>query len=201
MAYTAANPLIFRWYLTPPLPVYFFAIFAGAERLFKDLKAPALQYGFIAAATLLTLRGWTLHPDHGPDRPAPDMAYIRLELLYQEAAAALGDVDLTAKTIAAGDIGALGYYTQARILDTIGLISPNSQGYYPLPDSYYTINYAIPPDLILDSKPDYLIILEVYGRNGLLDDERFVNHYRLIHEIPTDIYGSRGMLIFKQVSS
>ena len=149
----------------------------------------------------MTLNGWQIRPEHGPDRPAPEMAYIKLELLYQEAASILTERDLTNETIAAGDIGAVGYFTNAHILDTIGLISPVSLKYYPLPDSLYTINYAIPPDLILDHMPDYIVILEVYGRNGLLVNESFLNSYRLLKKIPTDMYGSDGLLIFERSAS
>jgi hypothetical protein len=92
----------------------------------------------------------------------------------------------------------LGFYTGARILDTVGLNSPVSTGYYPLDSRYYTINYAVPPELILDQQPDYVVILEVYGREGLLKDARFEQEYRLREKIPTDIYGSDGMLIFQR---
>jgi hypothetical protein len=83
-------------------------------------------------------------------------------------------------------------------LDTVGLNSPQSTTYYPLDDSLYVINYAIPPDLIIDQRPDYVVILEVYGREGLLKDRRFISDYTLRQVIPTDIYGSRGMLIYQR---
>jgi hypothetical protein len=44
--------------------------------------------------------------------------------------------------------------------------------------------------------PDYVVILEVYGRLGLLIDVRFEQAYELVQKIPTDIYGSDGMLVF-----
>ena len=101
--------------------------------------------------------------------------------------------------LAAGDVGVLGYETGARILDTVGLNSPQSSAYYPLDPTYYTINYAIPPDLVLDLRPDYLVVLEVYGRAGLLKNSEFQRQYRLREKIETDIYGSDGMLILERV--
>ncbi|HEY5672066.1 MAG TPA: hypothetical protein VIS10_18890, partial [Anaerolineales bacterium] len=97
-----------------------------------------------------------------------------------------------------GDVGILGYYTGARILDTVGLNSPVSTSYFPLDPSLYVINYAIPPDLIIDQAPDYVVILEVYGREGLLKDPRFQAAYHLRQKIPTDMYGSDGMLIYER---
>lgn len=146
--------------------------------------------------TLVSLSEWRLHPDHGADRPAPEMAWYKLELLYRQAADFVTPQLKPGAVLAAGDVGVLGYYTNARILDTVGLNSPEALDYYPLDQSYYVINYAIAPDLILDQQPDWIVILEVYGRNGLLRDQRFQAQYELAHKIPTDIYGSDGMLIF-----
>ena len=90
----------------------------------------------------------------------------------------------------------LGFYTPARILDLVGLNSPEALQYYPLDKEYYVINYAVAPEMILDQKPDALIILEAYGRLGLLQDARFISSYELEQTIPTDMYGSQGMLIY-----
>jgi hypothetical protein len=126
------------------------------------------------------------------------MAFIRLELLYEQVGRDLRDQIGPGEVLAAGDVGALGYYTGARILDTVGLISPQSVRYYPLPATDYVINYAIPADLILDERPDYLVILETYGRRSLLPDPRFEAAYSLVRRVPTDLYGSRGMLVFER---
>jgi hypothetical protein len=38
----------------------------------------------------------------------------------------------------------------------------------------------------------------VYGRLGLLRDPEFNEHYALIQTIPTDLYGSEGMLVYRR---
>jgi hypothetical protein len=233
IVFAAANPLIFRWYMTPPLPPYIFFILAGVETILiqatsvlarrkagdipgiaADVVAneerprpgpgrPAqllVAVIIIALPMALSLREWKLHPDHGLTRPAPDMAWYKLELLYRQAAdSLLEDMRQRGKpdpTLAAGDVGVLGFFTGVRILDTVGLNSPQATRYYPLDPSLYTINYAIPPDLIMDEQPTYLVILEVYGRQGLLKEARFQRSYRLLEKLPSDIYGSDGLLIF-----
>lgn len=258
LVFALPNPLIFRWYLTPPLPVYFLGILAGVETLvigsrygtsgIRNLKSestntvqpqtspepssssvdlqselgptssparnPSTQYPaytphkfpvrrgillvLLILPTLLSLTEWRLHPDHGSDRPAPLMAWYRLELLYRQAAGFVAPRMTPDSVLAAGDVGVLGYYTPGRILDTVGLNSPEALDYYPLDKRFYVINYAIAPDLILDQRPDWLILLEIYGRNGLLPDPRFQAQYELAKKIPTDIYGSDGMLIFRR---
>jgi hypothetical protein len=221
--FAVANPLIFRWYLTPPLPAYILSILAGAERIMTDLLKrsvkphPGFQQLAASPSSFLTIivpilvilvvpfslsmRGWILHPDHGSGRPAPDMAWFKLELLYRQAAEILSTQITPNQVVAAGDVGVLGYFTRARILDTVGLNSRQTERYYPLDASFYVTNYAIPPGLILNEKPDYLVILEVYGRKGLLKDPGFLQEYQLLNKIPTDIYGSDGLLIYRKKPS
>jgi hypothetical protein len=198
VAFSIANPLIFRWYLTPPLPMYFLAILIGVDHISQDLKKGFLFTIFSVGILLLTLNGWTITPDHGPKRPAPEMAFIKLELLYEQVGKDLKDQIQSDETLAAGDIGALGYFTRAKILDTVGLISPSASKYYPLSDEDYVINYAISSDLILKEQPEYLVTLEVYGRRTLFVDPEFQAQYRLIKKYDTDLYGSDGMLVFQR---
>ena len=200
------NPLLFRWYLTPPLPAWIFFIFLGLETILigknTDQTLSTLRRAIILVVMLLfpllSLREWQVHPTHGPDRPAPEMAFIELELIYAQAADWLTPRLQSGDVVAAGDVGVLGYMTNARMLDTVGLNSPVSTAYYPLLDNAYVINYAIPTDLILDERPNYLVILEVYGRNTLLVDDRFLAEYAQVYSLPTDIYGSRDLLIFQR---
>jgi hypothetical protein len=211
--FAAANPLMFRWYFSPPMPFYFLLILAGVWRLARDLgkwlarcvtrsprSASSIQHTVFAlcavAALTLTLNAWELHPNHGPDRPAPKMAWFQLELLYGRAAAVVRADAGPGDTLCAADIGMLGYATDMPILDTVGLVTPKSSNYYPADPDIYVINYAIPADLVLALDPDYIVILEVYGRLGLLPDPRFQARYQLLKKIETDIYGSDGMLIF-----
>jgi hypothetical protein len=287
-AFAIANPLVFRWYLTPPLPVYMLIILVGGERVIGDLlrlgretsliyrgeknlatggnsrlgketspiqhegkmlaieadqglgqeTSPDLRWKtspnlrsreahrresgyaesveskfsrvsfFRGLASLFVIllplgligRDWRIHPDHGLQSPAPEMAWYKLELLYGEAAEILQPLIRPGEVLAAGDVGVLGFKTNDRILDTVGLNSGQSLKYYPTNPDYYVTNYAIPPDLILDNQPDFIVILEVYGRKGFLKDPRFRNDYRQIAKLPTDIYGSDGMLIFERAA-
>ena len=214
IVFAAANPLIFRWYMTPPLPPYMFVILAGLERLLgggqqqlagariqarKKLAVALRGMLLVGLPVALSLTGWSWKLDHGATRPAPEMAWIKLELLYRQAAGLISPQMAAAATppvLAAGDVGVLGFYTPSIILDTVGLNSPLTLEYYPLDEALFVINYAVPADLILDQLPDYIVLLEVYIRNGLLQDPRFAQHYTLLHKLPTDIYGSDGMLIF-----
>jgi hypothetical protein len=200
--FAIANPLIFRWYLAPPLPFYFLCILAGIWTLTGTLRAErwrvAVPAALYAGMLAMSLNVWTPHPDHGPDRPTPEMAWHKLELLYEGVGRELAP-DVTAETVvAAGDIGAIGYFSGAEVLDTLGLISPQAVSYYPIdPSMLATTGYAVAPDLIFDERPDYIVVLETYVRNGLLLDPRFGEVYVLREKITTDIYGSDGMLVYE----
>ncbi len=203
--FALANPLLFRWYLAPPLPGYMLGILLGIYQILNAqyrLSKLNIRYWVLGAIVvwylISGLRAWTLHPDHGPDRPAPQMAYIQLELLYHQVASHLMPFVGADTVIAAGDIGALGYDTNARILDTLGLISRQTLSYYPLDPGLYVGAYAMPPQLIFDQRPDWIVSPEVYIRKGILKDPRLSTHYELFETIPTDIYESRGLLVFRR---
>ncbi|MEA4907633.1 MAG: hypothetical protein VB089_08435 [Anaerolineaceae bacterium] len=206
--FSLANPLIFRWYLTPPLPAYFFFILLGADTLLRQVL-PRLLPGaagqtavsllvLIALPLGFSLSQWERLPDHGPQRPAPKMAWIKLELLYQQVAREIAPQMDGETVLAAGDVGVLGYYTPARILDTVGLNSPEALEYYPIDPQAYVINYAIPAGMVVNQQPGWLVFLEVYGRRTLLADPAFQSGYTLWEGLPTDIYGSQAMLVYRR---
>ena len=215
--YAIANPLIFRWYLSPPLTFYFLGILSGILAL-SDGVVLALgrrlvgeewsaRFGrsgrwaviiFVMLALVSLGNAWTLHPPGPPDRLAPRMAWIELETLYQQVAKDLQDeLASSGGQLAAGDIGALGWTTGAPILDLVGLVSPQAKAYYPLPDEAYVANYAVSTDYVLDEQPEFIVILEVYGRNSLARSSSFAAAYQLWRSYPTDIYDSTAMQVFE----
>jgi hypothetical protein len=205
--FAVANPLIFRWYLAPPLPFYFLLILIGlysiltqlAGRLrWSDAAGRWLIAAPAAAFAVMSLAAWTFHPDHGAQGPAPEMAWYQLELYYADVGRSLANKVSPSTVIGAGDVGALGYFSGARILDTVGLMSPEASRYYPLSPDLYVISYAVPPKLILDYAPEYVVLLEVYGRQGLFLEPRFWASYDLVEKVDTDIYGSDGLLILQK---
>ncbi|MEB2289101.1 MAG: hypothetical protein OZ934_13425 [Anaerolineae bacterium] len=207
--FSAMNPLIFRWYLAPLLPPYFVAIVMGVWAL-AGAVAEAVQHprlGPVASATLgalfvaLSLNAWVLHPDHGADRPAPEMAWHKIELNYRRMGEILHNeygVD-EATVVAAGDIGAVGYYSRAHIFDTVGLVTPEVSAYYPLDASLLAegANYAVPPALIMDYEPDYVVLMESFVRNGLARDTSFKQRYAQARIFATDYYGT-GMILYQR---
>lgn len=209
--FSLLNPLIFRWYLAPPMPALMLGITLGAWSLMRPLlrierRAPQLTgAGVLAALGMLwlamSINGWVLTPDHGSQRPAPRMAWHAIELLYRQMGSALrDDYGVTRDTrVASGDIGAVGFYSGATIVDTVGLVTPELTRYYPVDPALIVEgqNYAIPPQLIADTQPDYLVTMEAFVRLGLAQDEAFLRDYVLVLEYPTTFYGT-GMQLWQR---
>jgi len=193
--FALANPLIFRWYLAPPLPAYFLAIGCGVAALVALLPRGGGRRGVAVAAAgfalLTTLNAWEWRQ--------PRMAFHDLEQNYARMAGILrAEHGLTTSSVlAASDIGALGFYSRAHIFDTIGLVTRGTTPYYTATPRTPGSNYVIPPDLILDRQPDFVVVMEIFIRDGLAQDPRFVAQYELVEAIPTDYYGT-GMLAFKR---
>jgi hypothetical protein len=196
-AFAIANPLIFRWYLAPPLPPLITLILLGAWGFLR--RVPRLQPLALGGLALLwgftSLNAWTLQPDHGPNRPAPRMAWHQIELYYEQVAKELvSQHGVSADTVVlAADIGTIGYFSRARIIDTVGLVTPTAVRYYPIPPDLIVSgqNYAIAPALVLDTTPEFLVVMEAFVRLGLERDAAFKQQYGdPIIRIPTTFYGT-----------
>ena len=58
-------------------------------------------------------------------------------------------------------------------------------------------NYAVPPAIILDYRPDYIVLMEDFVHNGLARNSKFNELYAQVEFIPTDYYGT-GMILYQR---
>jgi len=200
--FAVAAPLMFRWYYTPPLPAWIFGIVIGAWSLVEIVgKRTNTRVLYPVAGALMlgvwggvALNHWQVTPTHGPQSPAPEMAWHDIELQYEEIGRQLREeFGATAETrVASADIGAVGYFSGATIIDTVGLVTPALSAYYPF-DRELLVggqNYAVPPALILETQPDYFVTPEAFVRLGLAQMPEFTENYTLVREIPFEVYGT-----------
>jgi hypothetical protein len=128
-AMTAANAFThFPWYFVPLLPIYTAAAAAGCEALVsradsarRFIAVPALR-GAFAAVAVAVLIGRMPALKRYLDATADGR-----ETLYAAVATELAAIDSRC-TIAATEIGTIGYHYPGRVLDLVGLVSPEVLG-------------------------------------------------------------------------
>jgi hypothetical protein len=193
--------LIAEWYLISLIPFYLLPLCLGLvivlERLTPNIYPRSCQ---IIALLFLLSELWGLNLGRNPDRGlwVPISVWDERELLYKKGADFLAPHVTASMVTAATEIGSLGYHCRCRILDTVGLVSPQVLKYYPTPMGEYSSNYIVPIDLIRDEKPDFLVSLEIFIRHSLLQDDWFKSHYKLVWQQQTDTFGSNGLLIYQR---
>jgi hypothetical protein len=191
--------LIAEWYLVPLAPIFFLGIFAGLESGARRLPSGVSTAAVVVAASILVgaqLSG--LGSGGLAGALVPKVVWTEREDLYRDAAERLRPLLKSGDVVAATEIGALGYYCECLILDTVGLVSPEALKYYPLPTSMYSVNYAVPPDLIRDTAPAYVVSLDVFVDRSLISAPWFTQQYHLVEQLDADAFGSTSLLIYRR---
>jgi hypothetical protein len=102
--------------------------------------------------------------------------------------------------LALPEIGALGYYSRSQVVDTVGLVSPASVAYYPVPMDQVLGDNAVPRALIRDVRPDYVVSLDTFVAGSLMTDPWFESSYQLIDERPTPTLPNyKALLVFRRL--
>ncbi len=196
------STLVAEWHLVPVFPFWWLGLTAGLQDGLRRLLGPRASayaaWGLVTVLVAAQLAGFNLGRE--PERAAfvPRNAWLEREDLYREIAAFLRPRLAGGDVVAATEIGALGYACDCRILDTVGLVSPEAMPYYPLAPEYYVSIYAVPPGLMEARAPRYLVSLDVFIRKSLAEAEWFRRRYQLIWERPSDAFGSIAMQVFER---
>lgn len=196
--------LLAEWYFPPLMPIHILLVLAGLRIFLRRVTPHAASLGGVTLIAFLVtcqLLGFNLGRDASRPVWMPIASWTEREQLYRQAAEFLrARIDREA-IVAAPEIGALGYYCDCRVLDTVGLVSPEALDHYPLPIASVSSLNAVPASLMRDLAPDYLVSLEIFLRPLVLDDAWFQANYRRIWSAPSSAFGSHGMLIYERVSA
>jgi hypothetical protein len=177
---------LFPWYLVPIEPFYLLAAAAGLARLGAGRTS---MLALVVVAWQLPAIDW-----RQPFMPLGED--LGREQLYLDIGHGLAESLPSSAVIAAPEIGALGYASNLRVLDTVGLISPAALPYYPLPAELLVTDNAIPPRLIADRQPDAVVTLDAFAQRSLLPDPAFQRDYRLEAAYPAAVWQSHELLLF-----
>jgi len=181
---------LFPWYLVPIAPFYLLAAAAGLARLSGGRR-------YWLAALLVA---WQLPAVNWHEPLMPSGEDLAREQLYLDVGHDLASTMPSTALLAAPEIGALGYASNLRVLDTVGLISPAALPYYPLPASQLVTDNAIPARLIADRQPDVVVTLDAFAQRSLLPDADFQRDYRLEVSYPATVWQSHELLVFRRRS-
>ena len=178
---------LFPWYLVPIEPFYLLGAAAGLARFGR--------MSWVAALLVL----WQLPAVDWRQPLLPAGENHAREQVLLDVGYGLGASLPKTAVIAAPEIGALGYASNLRILDTVGLVSPEAIKYYPLPREQVLTDNAIPARLIVDQQPDVVVTLDAFAQRSLLPDATFQRDYVLERSIPASVWQSENLLVFRRV--
>jgi hypothetical protein len=189
---------LFPWYLVPIEPFYLLGLAAGLARLATAARL-ARQGAWLTSGLAGLLVLWQIPAVdwRHPLLPAGE-AFGREDLMLDVGRGLADQLPPTA-VVAAPEIGALGYASNLRVLDTVGLVSPAALPYYPLPPEQLVADNAIPARLIVDRQPDVVVTLDAFARRSLLEDPAFMRDYRLEASYPAAVWRSQELLMFRRV--
>jgi hypothetical protein len=198
-AYAAAGlrgVRMFHWYVVPLIPFYCVALGLAAERLSRASSIYGARLLPYAALIVWWLPAYAFF---GPHPIYPLGFSLEREQVYRQVAEEYASDWGPQTVLAAPEIGTLGYYSRARILDTVGLVSPVAARYPPLPREMLASDNAIAPALIRAERPEYVVSLDQFLRQSLLPDPWFREAYELIERRPARIWASEELLVFRRL--
>jgi len=190
---------MFQWYLVPLVPFFLLWVVALLRWTTRRMPKPA---ALAAGAVLIgwTVLGLSLGRDAGHSALAPLGVSLAREDAYAAAGRFLAPRLTPNAVVALPEIGAFGYVANARILDTVGLVSPEATRFYPLPPGFSDEN-AVPPELIRAERPDFIVGHDRYLQAPLVDAPWFRRDYRLIATFPAPIWDGKAVLVYERVGT
>ncbi len=173
--YTFSSTRLFFWYIAPLYPVLILFASAAVVWLCDRWKRMRDQIAWVEAAAAViivasTAPGLYRQVEHFRTQATYAETVLKPVAFYLKSQA-----DPKFQFVAAEDIGHIGYYSDCRILDRDGLISPQAVTYNR--DGRYL-------DLILDTKPEWVGAGVGSPISGFIDDPRFTESYSLAQSFP-----------------
>lgn len=199
-AFSLGNPLIFPWYRAPLLLTATLALAGAAGRAAAEGAGGARSFGALSSRVLAAALLLAGAANAAAFRPA---VVADREDLYRDAVSALGLSP--SDVVAAPEIGAVGFYTRARVLDTLGLVSPESLPFHGgawqerlARSGGGPRGWELPPGLLEALRPGYVVSLSSYLVPLLEADPAALQGYEKIAEYPTTRWGSSALLVFRR---
>jgi hypothetical protein len=202
LLYGFGNPLVFAWYL-PIIFIgwlqilvvgsYYFAV-EVARRLQKRIEFPMSASTIHAICMVIpfvllvnsTYFAWQEHRTYtAPNFFGKEADHFRI-LAYQEAAEFINERGGQSDTIAAAEIGALGFYSRFHVYDACGLVTPEAIPFLPVPqkEGFRPNTGHITAEFAESVDADWIVTMPRFGKAYLFPSEWFKENYVLADRIP-----------------
>ena len=214
-AYAFGNPLIFPWYYPKLYVTAILAILLGAaavgSRIRVDAAGPAAfpvrRIGGVAV--VLWLSALSIIPiTRGKPflrSPAADVADTadRTRIVgYIEAARWLNNRSTEKTSVAASEMGALGFYFKGKVLDGNGLVSPEALPFLPVPAEQRLSprTGALSVDFVRATMPEWVVTMQVFSCKSLDVSDWFKANYKLVRSValPRETFGNKDIQIYQR---
>lgn len=151
VSYSLSNPVMFSWYVSQIEPSWILISFAGAVSLIEDIKKPIFIICCIAVLLVGPIVRWFNLATHNEEGKIE--SFIRT-------AQQIKSVIRPEERVMVNNFGAIGFVTERYIIDPFGLINPDAARFYPIMDTCVdkSLQYAYPPQMIEEMKPEWLLI-------------------------------------------
>ncbi len=214
LSYGIGNPLFFSWYwpnvytfalITLVSGFYFWGLFWSVSSRRLGWMVWSIGGLWLIYATLMPNLKPILDKKTGIGATTmiiiSDASRWRI-LAYEQAAKVLNRVTLPTDTVAASEVGALGFFYKGFIYDACGLISPEALPYLPVPpDQRLGSNIgAISTDFTKSVNPDWVVTMPYFSLKSLALSEWFNTHFELYEKIPLPfpLWGDSFVYIYKK---
>jgi hypothetical protein len=218
--YAAGNPLVFRWYPCTFVPLATMLAALGLADLARLLRAgPTLRWAvaaLIAGALSIAPMRETWMPLARPDDPRfrfwmPNASESARTYQYANIARWVAERARPGDRVCISEIGAFGYHFPGRILDGIGLVSPEVLAYHPVSTAVrsWGLLGVIPPAVVRAYEPELVVSFDTFAR-ALFADEWFNQRYELVgrwpwfggpvrwHDLPNALWGGVEMRAYRR---
>ncbi|MGA3084675.1 MAG: hypothetical protein ABSE95_07750 [Thermodesulfobacteriota bacterium] len=219
MAYGLGNPPFFLWYWPPIFVLTMVTLMLGFYLAGKRLIRSSIRFSGLVGWLIWSVgMGWLLYTTLMPYlmvKPRYSSKAIQLPsifikadssrwriLTYEQAAQTLNQEALPADTIAAPEVGALGFYFKGAIYDACGLVSPEAHPFLPVPaDQRVGAGIgAISVPFLKQVNSEWVVSMPIFSARSLNQSAWFKKNYYIFKTIalPFPVWGDKNVIIYKR---
>ena len=217
--YWYGNPMFFEWYWPPILGTVLITLILGGVGVWRLVAARSertevsafRRYG--AAVGYWAVPAWVIamtvaaYGDNAGGHSKSirfvheDPTRLRI-LTYRHVGERLTALTGGSASIAAAEVGALGYYYTGRMIDACGLVSPEAIRFLSVPDEQRMgpAAGAISVELLRGTYPEWVVSMPIFIQNSLLKSDWFWKYYELkgTVRLPKLCFDSKYVMVFKR---